>query len=417
MEISLTLPNVVIPPQVKMSASCHPSFYTHYKCKNSKYRTIDGKCNNLQWPDWGKSYACQQRLLPPSYRDGISAPRSLSVNGSPLPLPRYISTYCHPDVIDYGFYSLLKVLWGQFINHDITSTPASQPEQNGSIKCCPEPKHPQCYPIKLMPDDYQFINFNRTCMNVVRSAPCPMCTLGPRQQANSVTSFIDGSTIYGSTYDTTHRLRLHDMGMMKLKKVEKHLITLPTTKHPQFDQCDSEKPNWLCFDSGDPRVNQHPGLMVLHLTMTKRHNTHARYLHEVNPHWNDEKLFQEARRIVIAEIQHITYYEYLPIIFGPTLTGYYKFVYRGPTGFSTYEPETNPTIFNEYSTAAGRFGHSSIPSFHAFDYVDKSYKSFDKKKGYFLRDMFFNPTLIYKGYVCIIDERNLIYCNHIGFFD
>lgn len=39
-------------------------------------------------------------------------------------------------------------------------------------------------------------------------------------------------------------------------------------------------------------------------------------LFKINPHWNDEKLFQESRRIVIAVVQFITYHEFVPNLLG-----------------------------------------------------------------------------------------------------
>ena len=67
---------------------------------------------------------------------------------------------------------------------------------------------------------------------------------------------------------------------------------------------------------GDSRVNEQPDLALTHTIWMREHNRLVRELSLLNPGWNDETLFQEARRIVIAEIQHITYNEWLPIIIG-----------------------------------------------------------------------------------------------------
>lgn len=70
------------------------------------------------------------------------------------------------------------------------------------------------------------------------------------------------------------------------------------------------------MNSGEIRVNEQLVLTCMHTLMAREHNRIARSLAEVNPHWSDEILFQEARRINIAEIQHVTYNEFLPILLG-----------------------------------------------------------------------------------------------------
>ena len=64
------------------------------------------------------------------------------------------------------------------------------------------------------------------------------------------------------------------------------------------------------------RVNLHPHLSVMHTLWLREHNRVAAILATINPDWNDETLYQEARKIVIAEIQHITYNEWVPLILG-----------------------------------------------------------------------------------------------------
>lgn len=112
--------------------------------------------------------------------------------------------------------------------------------------------------------------------------------------------------------------------------------------------------NFSCFLNGDDRGSENIALLSVQTLFLREHNRVANKLADKNPSWNDSRLYEEARRIVIAEIQHITYNEYLPIIMPvnnslkPLRSGYYR----------NYEPELNATLYNEFAGAAFRFGHS-----------------------------------------------------------
>ena len=74
---------------------------------------------------------------------------------------------------------------------------------------------------------------------------------------------------------------------------------------------------WLIFFlTGDQRVNQYTGLTVLHIVWIRLHNKYANQLALINPKWDDERLYQETKKIVAALVQHITYNEYLPSVLG-----------------------------------------------------------------------------------------------------
>ena len=68
--------------------------------------------------------------------------------------------------------------------------------------------------------------------------------------------------------------------------------------------------------TGDSRVTEHPFLTVIHTIWVREHNRIATMLYNSNPVLSDEAIFQQARKIVIAELQHIIYSEYLPTIIG-----------------------------------------------------------------------------------------------------
>ena len=75
------------------------------------------------------------------------------------------------------------------------------------------------------------------------------------------------------------------------------------------------KISWFRYE-GDDRLNQHASLTALHTIWLREHNRVAKELVRQMPGLSDEFYFQQARRIVIAELQHITYNEYLPIVLG-----------------------------------------------------------------------------------------------------
>lgn len=155
-----------------------------------------------------------------------------------------------------------------------------------------------------------------------------------------------------------------------------------------FDHSDLIHPNDLCKDmggcflSGDTRVNEQMSLASMHTLFNREHNRIARGLKKINGHWNDEKLFQEARKIMGGILQKITYEDYLPKIIGKD----------GLLPYQGYQFDVNTGIFNEFSTAAYRYGHSQIRPF--FDLLDSGYNPIAKPVP--LIKMFFNNRFIQK---------------------
>lgn len=99
-------------------------------------------------------------------------------------------------------------------------------------------------------------------------------------------------------------------------------------------------------------------LTVIHTIFMREHNRVATALGRINPHWDDETIFQNARAIVIGEFQAVVYEEYLPSIFGREL-------FQALIGsYDRYDESVDPTITSIFATAGFRFGHSLIrPNF------------------------------------------------------
>ena len=70
------------------------------------------------------------------------------------------------------------------------------------------------------------------------------------------------------------------------------------------------------FKGGEYRTSENLALVGVQTLFLREHNRIAAQLAQLNPSWNDETIYQETRRIVIAIFQHITFREFVPIIVG-----------------------------------------------------------------------------------------------------
>ena len=108
-------------------------------------------------------------------------------------------------------------------------------------------------------------------------------------------------------------------------------------------------------------MNVIPNLSALHIAFIREHNRLVAKLAALNTPWknDDEKLYQTARKIVGAYMQHITYDEYLPHVLNSDLMESYKL--KLGTDYK-YKPDVNAGIQNVFAAAAFRYGHSQVPN-------------------------------------------------------
>ncbi|XP_043667765.1 peroxidase-like isoform X2 [Vespula pensylvanica] len=367
---------------------------SHVASCNSKmkYRTIDGSCNNIDNPSWGRAMTAYTRILFPQYFDGIQEPRNMGQTKKPLPSARTVSALVTANNDQSDATKTLAVMqWSQFVSHDLAHTPVRKMVSSGKpISCCrtdgntlsPRHIHPDCAPISVPDRDPVYGTQYVRCMNYVRSLAVlrSECTFGPLEQMNQVSHFLDGSTIYGSDLTKSRELREFQGGRLRIDVRNGHAF-LPSENDPEIAfLCEGG-----CYDSGDDRVNVYPQLAVIHTIWHREHNRIAKILAKLNSNWTDEILYQEARRIVIAEIQHITYKEWLPILLGRISVQALGLA----TGYNRkYDSEDEPAVSNEAATAALRFlnslmqGRLIIPSnSHQIKYLE-------------LSEYFFNPRVI-----------------------
>ncbi|OXU24635.1 hypothetical protein TSAR_006149 [Trichomalopsis sarcophagae] len=379
-----------------------PAFLSTVECRPGKYRRFDGLCTNLEHPTWGASLSPFVRLLSPRFSDGMNAPRIAS-SGNDLPLSRVVSRTMHPDE---GFHdhagTVMVIAWGQFMDHDytLTATPLDAMNRNDPEECCnraPQDKNPYCNEIQIPEDDYFFRLFNVRCMDFVRAFPGvrPGCRLGSRVPYNLLTGVLDGNTVYGISDEFANKLRTGYAGLLRMNPVfEEYGLKdlLPLKLDIPDEGCTRPNRSMYCFEAGEIRVNEQLVLTCMHTLMAREHNRVAKGLAQVNPHWDDETLFQEARRIVIAEIQHITYNEFLPILLGKDVMQKFGLLLEKDGYWDGFDPNVNPGVIDAFAAAAFRFGHSLLPT--AVERWSKAHKFIASKR---LSDLIRRPFDLYRA--------------------
>ncbi|XP_058812589.1 chorion peroxidase-like [Topomyia yanbarensis] len=332
------------------------------------YRSFDGTCNNAhpERTSWGAAEQPFQKLLPPAYEDGVWAPRIHSTTGSLLASPRTISaTVLHDIDRPDANLNLLLMQFGQFLAHDFSRSSSIKIGKE-EIECCSQDKshalhgdqaHFACLPIDVSPRDPFYGKFGVRCLNFVRLALAQdgRCRLGYAKQVNKVTHFIDASAVYGSNSELAAALRTFENGFMR--------NSFPARiELPPFNRNPSVCEPWAraCFEAGDDRSNQIISLVQVHTLFIREHNRIAGILGQVNPQWNDEKIYQETRKIVIGELQNIVFNEYLPIVVGAGKARQYGLLDLGHGHTNQYNPNLKPTVLSEVTGAAFRFAHSTV---------------------------------------------------------
>jgi len=303
-------------------------------CQRTIFRSIDGTCNNIGigTKDWGAADI-------PVYREMTANYASSNIHNDMVDWsnPRKISNTIFSQTTSIpskNDLSSFVFTWGQFIDHDMVFSPGGSDKQN----------------IPLPPDEPDFT----TDISFTRSDIFPGTGIfSARDQINKITSWIDASQIYGSDAHRANWLRTFKDGKLKVSTgdllpfntIDGEASSAVDPDAPEMDNLDmGARPH---FVAGDVRAGEQPGLTALHTLFVREHNRICD-LYRTRGFFNDEVLYQLARKQVGAIIQAITYNEFLPAL-GVQLSPY-----------AGYNASVQPDLMTEFSSAAYRIGHTMV---------------------------------------------------------
>jgi peroxidase len=330
-------------------------------------RQIDGTDNNPFHDDWGAAGIQLLRVGPAAYGDLISSP-----GGVGRPSARKISNTVSADplaeTLNDRSMSAFMYAWGQFIDHDLDLTGAESPAQPFNISV--PTGDPYFDPAG---SGTQKIRLNRSEYDPATGTS----KFNPRQQLNDITAWLDGSVVYGSDNKRAAALRTFSGG--RLKTSAGNFMPYNTAGLPNANDAHLFPDNQL-FLGGDVRANENVELTAIHTLFLREHNRVAAAVAKASPWMSDERLYQAARGVVVAEIESITYNQWLPTLLGAGAIDPY----------SGYNARVNPGIATEFSTAAYRVGHSMLGN--DVEFLDDT--GAEVREELELAGAFFNPPVV-----------------------
>jgi len=301
-------------------------------------RSLDGSNNNRNNPTWGRANVQYRRQAAARYADGIGAP----VSGQ---TPRYTSNRIINDV-NQNLFSENRVsqwgfTWGQFLDH--TFGLRAQGGANAPLAFNAND------PLESFRNDFGNISFQRSGV-----APGTGVTT-PRQQINTIDSYIDASAVYGNSADRLDWMRQgtrdgnpdNNSALMLLP--DGYLPKASARGNPAAAP-PADRDGLLRVNpddatiAGDVRSNENIALTATHTLFAREHN---RIVNRLPSFLGDNLRFEIARKVVGAEQQFITYTEFLPAV------GIQLPAYQG------YNPNVDATLSNEFATVGYR-AHSMI---------------------------------------------------------
>lgn len=307
---------------------------------NFSVRSLDGTGNNGHGGALNDTY---DRVSPPSYPAGSDGstwdvpvppatnPADDPLHGSPRDISNKVMSTNADIPSSFGVNELFQ-FFGQLMTHDVASAePGSEPISfTGGF---------------LTRDAFDIVD-------------------GVRAPIDIQTSFFDLSHVYGPNGQLADLLRDPDSGRM---------LTGPGSFLPRVDDLKAAHPGadvdgilaangFAAFGppgaefggyvAGDARVNQQSGLTGMQTLFVLNHNWNADQIAAEHPDWSNDRVYELARALNVAEFEHIAYDEYVAKLVGANALGKYH----------GYKANVDPSIINEWTTAAFRFGHDEASS-------------------------------------------------------